>query len=110
PRAPAPTPPDLPGPAALAGPGCRTLGRGPAGGPVRRAMDVGTDTRQRVRAVARARGVVKAAVVARGTDVTEASATRSCLVVAPHPDDETLGCGVTIMRKLEAGPAARGGV
>jgi LmbE family N-acetylglucosaminyl deacetylase len=42
-------------------------------------------------------------VVARGSDVTEASAGRSCLVVAPHPDDETLGCGVTIMRKLDAG-------
>ena len=70
-------------------------------------MDVATDTRQRVRPVDRARGVVKAAVVARGTDVTEASATRSCLVVAPHPDDETLGCGVTIMRKLEAGTPVR---
>jgi LmbE family N-acetylglucosaminyl deacetylase len=51
----------------------------------------------------RARRAVKAAVVARGTDVTEASAGRRCLVVAPHPDDETLGCGVTIMRKLDAG-------
>jgi LmbE family N-acetylglucosaminyl deacetylase len=55
------------------------------------------------RLVDRARGVVKAAVVARGADVTEGSAARSCLVVAPHPDDETLGCGVTIMRKLDAG-------
>jgi LmbE family N-acetylglucosaminyl deacetylase len=51
----------------------------------------------------RARRAVKAAVVARGTDVTEASAGRRCLVVAPHPDDETLGCGVTILRKLDAG-------
>jgi LmbE family N-acetylglucosaminyl deacetylase len=51
----------------------------------------------------RARRGIKAAVVARGTDVTEASAGRSCLVVAPHPDDETLGCGVTIMRKMDAG-------
>jgi LmbE family N-acetylglucosaminyl deacetylase len=66
-------------------------------------MDVATNSRQRVRPVDRARGVVKAAVVARGTDVTEASATRSCMVIAPHPDDETLGCGVTIMRKLAAG-------
>jgi len=55
------------------------------------------------RLVDRARRLVKAAVVARGNDVTEASAGRSCLVVAPHPDDETLGCGVTIMRKLDAG-------
>jgi LmbE family N-acetylglucosaminyl deacetylase len=28
---------------------------------------------------------------------------RSCLVVAPHPDDETLGCGSTIARKRAAG-------
>ena len=25
------------------------------------------------------------------------------IVVAPHPDDETLGCGATIMQKLAAG-------
>jgi LmbE family N-acetylglucosaminyl deacetylase len=36
-------------------------------------------------------------------DVTSQTATRSCLVLAPHPDDETLGCGATIMRKLAAG-------
>ena len=36
-------------------------------------------------------------------DVTSEAATRSCLVLAPHPDDETLGCGATIMRKLAAG-------
>jgi LmbE family N-acetylglucosaminyl deacetylase len=59
------------------------------------------------RLVDRARRLVKAAVVARGRDVTEASAGRSCLVVAPHPDDETLGCGVTIMRKLDAGTPVR---
>ncbi len=41
----------------------------------------------------------------RGTDVTAAAARRSCLVLAPHPDDETLGCGATIMRKLDAGTA-----
>jgi len=27
--------------------------------------------------------------------------------LAPHPDDETLGCGATIMRKLAAGSAVR---
>jgi LmbE family N-acetylglucosaminyl deacetylase len=36
-------------------------------------------------------------------DVTSRTATRSCLVLAPHPDDETLGCGATIMRKRAAG-------
>jgi LmbE family N-acetylglucosaminyl deacetylase len=36
-------------------------------------------------------------------DVTSLTATRSCVVLAPHPDDETLGCGATIMRKLAAG-------
>jgi LmbE family N-acetylglucosaminyl deacetylase len=35
-------------------------------------------------------------------DITPQTATRSCLVLAPHPDDETLGCGATIMRKLAA--------
>lgn len=35
-------------------------------------------------------------------DVTSQTATRSCLVLAPHPDDETLGCGATIMRKVAA--------
>ena len=38
-----------------------------------------------------------------GVDCTHAIARRSCLVLAPHPDDETLGCGVTIMRKVDAG-------
>jgi len=39
----------------------------------------------------------------RGTDVTATSAHRSALVLAPHPDDETLGSGATIMRKVDAG-------
>jgi LmbE family N-acetylglucosaminyl deacetylase len=38
-----------------------------------------------------------------GRDITQQSGRRSCLVIAPHPDDETLGCGVTIMRKVRAG-------
>ncbi len=38
-----------------------------------------------------------------GVDVTDASSRRACLVVAPHPDDETLGAGATIMRKIRAG-------
>jgi LmbE family N-acetylglucosaminyl deacetylase len=41
----------------------------------------------------------------RAPDVTDTSATRSCLVLAPHPDDETLGCGATVMRRIDAGSA-----
>ena len=49
-------------------------------------------------------GVVARTALARiGTDVTAASARRSCVVIAPHPDDETLGVGATIMRKVDAG-------
>lgn len=36
-------------------------------------------------------------------DVSADAAARSCLVVAPHPDDETLGCGALIARKRAAG-------
>jgi LmbE family N-acetylglucosaminyl deacetylase len=36
-------------------------------------------------------------------DRTDDCEQRSALVLAPHPDDETLGCGATIMRKLAAG-------
>ena len=42
-------------------------------------------------------------LLANAEDMTSQTATRSCLVLAPHPDDETLGCGATIMRKLSAG-------
>jgi len=47
------------------------------------------------------------AISRRGTDVTATAARRSCVVLAPHPDDETLGCGATIMRKVDAGTAVR---
>lgn len=43
------------------------------------------------------------ALTARAQDVTAISARRSCVVLAPHPDDETLGCGATIARKVAAG-------
>jgi LmbE family N-acetylglucosaminyl deacetylase len=32
---------------------------------------------------------------------------RSALIVAPHPDDETIGCGATIIRKVDAGTPVR---
>lgn len=43
----------------------------------------------------------------RARDMTEQAAGRSCLVIAPHPDDETLGCGATIARKRAAGRCVR---
>lgn len=42
-------------------------------------------------------------LLARGLDDTARFARRSTLVLAPHPDDETLGCGATILRKRALG-------
>jgi len=39
----------------------------------------------------------------RGVDATAAMIPGSLMVLAPHPDDEVLGCGVLILRKIEAG-------
>ena len=62
-----------------------------------RAMPV--DARLR-RAAKRAVRMGSSSVVhAAGVDVTEQFAEQSCLVVAPHPDDETFGCGATIVRQ-----------
>lgn len=36
-------------------------------------------------------------------NITPTIAARSALVLAPHPDDETLGCGLTILQKTRAG-------
>jgi LmbE family N-acetylglucosaminyl deacetylase len=45
--------------------------------------------------------------ISRGIDVTTSTSSVSCLVLAPHPDDETLGCGATIARKRAAGTPVR---
>ncbi len=37
------------------------------------------------------------------TDVTDLASRRPCLVLSPHPDDETLGCAVSVMRRVDAG-------
>ena len=43
------------------------------------------------------------AVLSAARDVTDRAAGRSAVVIAPHPDDETLGCGATVLRKVWAG-------
>jgi LmbE family N-acetylglucosaminyl deacetylase len=70
------------------------------------------DRRERLQAAAR---VVKPLVVRawraalrwRAVDETDGAAGRACLVLAPHPDDETLGAGALIARKRAAGTAVR---
>jgi LmbE family N-acetylglucosaminyl deacetylase len=42
-------------------------------------------------------------MVRRSQDQTADTGTRSALIVAPHPDDETFGVGSTILRKRKAG-------
>ena len=54
------------------------------------------------RATLRLAAAYRCLLRARARDCTDMIAERSCLVLAPHPDDETLGCGITIMRKLAA--------
>lgn len=49
----------------------------------------------------------RSALFGRGLDDTRRSEMTSALVLAPHPDDETLGCGATILRKRAAGTPVR---
>ncbi|MEJ3747163.1 PIG-L family deacetylase [Actinomycetes bacterium KLBMP 9797] len=49
------------------------------------------------------RRLTRSATRRSARDVTAVAARRSALVIAPHPDDETLGCGATIMHKVAAG-------
>ena len=51
----------------------------------------------------KARGAARSVLAARARDVTAEVARRSCVVVAPHPDDETFGCAATMARKAAAG-------
>ena len=56
--------------------------------------------------MSRARGArvrVRRLLVRRAHDVTDMVAGRSMLVIAPHPDDETLGCAGRIMRAVATG-------
>ena len=53
--------------------------------------------------LARMRRLARAGMRATAVDETAFTASRSALVLAPHPDDETLGCGATILRKVAAG-------
>ncbi|MHB1534160.1 MAG: PIG-L deacetylase family protein [Acidimicrobiales bacterium] len=57
----------------------------------------------KVRAKAVLRAVLRATVYIVGKDTTYDTGGRACVVLAPHPDDETIACGITVMRKLSSG-------
>jgi LmbE family N-acetylglucosaminyl deacetylase len=47
--------------------------------------------------------MARSALLRTAVDESTQTAARSALILAPHPDDETLGCGVTILRKIAVG-------
>ena len=56
----------------------------------------------------RALGSVLTTTIRRtARDATNQMTAQRVLVLAPHPDDETLGCGLTILRTLERGGQVR---
>jgi len=72
-------------------------------GELSRAGVRGLESRARRTAKSIVRRTSSSVITLIGTDASDDFDRRSCLVLAPHPDDETFGCGATIARKRDAG-------